>query len=177
MPPARAKLFVAAMFREDSKLERAIVELEEAFGRLDLRSEVFEFNFTSYYEAEFGRDLKKLFLGFEEPVERDKLVEAKLKCLEIEDKLAVERRRMVNLDPGYVTLDNVVLSTTKERAHRIYLGQGVFAEVTLMYIRGKYQPLPWSYADYRTEIAQRFFLAARERLKKALRLGKSFSGS
>ncbi len=163
--PSPAKLFVAAMFREERALERAIGELEAAFGTIDLKSETFEFNFTRYYEAEFGSHLKKLFLGFEELVERDKLVEMKLKCLEIERALSVEQKRRVNLDPGYVTLGSVVLSTTKERAHRIYLGSGVFAEITLIYVKGRYQPLPWSYADYCTEIAQKFFLAARDKLR------------
>ncbi|NOZ58469.1 MAG: DUF4416 family protein [Euryarchaeota archaeon] len=160
-----AKLFVAVMFREEDVLASALDELEESFGEVDLRSEVFDFNFTRYYEAEFGAGLRKLFAGFAGPFERDRLVEAKLTCLEIERRLSRRGRRRVNLDPGYVTLHSVVLSSRKDRAHRIYLGEGVFAEVTLLYQRGRYRPLPWSYADYRTEVAQSFFLAARERLR------------
>jgi hypothetical protein len=163
--PMPAKLFVAAMFRREEVLSSALAELEKSFGRVDLRSEVFDFNFTRYYEAEFGRGLRKLFVGFARPFERDKLVEAKLRCLEIERGLSKQGRRRVNLDPGYVTLHSVVLASHKERGHRIYLGSGVFAEVTLLYQQGRYRPLPWSYADYRTGIAQRFFLAAREWLK------------
>ncbi len=173
MSPAPAKFFVAAMFREEEVLKRAIAELEKAFGRLDFESEVFEFNFTRYYEEEFGNGLKKLFIAFKEPLERDKLVDAKLKCIKIEDRFSVGQRRRVNLDPGYVTLGSVVLSTTKERAHRVYLGQGVFAEVALIYVNGRFQSLPWSYADYRTEIAQRFFLSLRERLREELRQGRN----
>ena len=172
----KAKLFIGAMFSEESALERAIAELEEVFGRVDIRSRVFEFNFTRYYEAEFGRGLKKLFLAFEEPVSRDRLVEAKLTCLEIERAFSVEQRRRVNLDPGYVTLGNVVLSTTKERAHRIYLGHGIFAEVVLIYAEGGYQPLPWSYADYRTEDAQQFFLAARDKLRREIKSARESGG-
>ena len=173
MRPAPAKLFVAAMFREEEVLESAVSELEDAFGEVELRSEVFEFNFTRYYEEEFGQGLRKLFLAFKEPFKREALVEAKLRCMEVERRLSVQGRRKVNLDPGYVTLNSVVLSTRKDRAHRIYLGKGVFAEVTLIYVAGRFEPLPWSYADYRTEVAQRFFLRVRERLKE---YHKIFSG-
>ena len=167
--PSPAKLFVAAMFREEEVLRRAVAELEGVFGRADFESEVFEFNFTRYYEEEFGRGLRKLFIAFREPLERQMLVDAKLKCIEIERRLSTGHRRRVNLDPGYVTLGSVVLSTTKEGAHRVYLGRGVFAEVALIYMHRRFQPLPWSYADYRTIIAQRFFLKLRERLRGELR--------
>ena len=160
----RAMLFVAVMFREEEVLARAQEMLERTFGVAELRSDVFEFNFTRYYEAEFGNKLRKLFLGFGE-IEMDALMEAKLRCMEIECALMGPDGRRVNLDPGYVTLHSVVLSTRKPRAHRIYLGRGVFAEVTLLYRRGKYRPLPWTYADYRSEEAQRFFLLMRRKLK------------
>jgi hypothetical protein len=85
-------------------------------------------------------------------VERQWLVELKLLCNRIEKELAAEDgSRRINLDPGLLSMENFVLATTKNRGHRIFLRDGIFAEVTLMYVRGKFEPLPWTFPDYRSE--------------------------
>jgi hypothetical protein len=57
----------------------------------------------------------------------------------------------VNLDPGLLTPENFILATGKNFSHRVYLGNGVFADLTLVYRNGGFHPLPWTYPDYASE--------------------------
>jgi len=146
--PLPVKL-IASLFTANTKLlEEAKVRLSQEFGPIDYESELLPFDHTTYYAAEFGENLKRRFVAFEKLVHPGRLAEIKLLTNALEMEWAVEGRRRVNIDPGYVSHSKLVLATTKNHAHRIYLGQGIYAEVTLHYRSGTFQPWPWTYPDY-----------------------------
>jgi hypothetical protein len=153
--PQPAKVLVSLLFRRGSAddlppwLDTALARLRTLLGPVDYSGELRTFNESSYYAAELGEAPGRVFLAFAPLMERDQLAGLKLATNAIEDELRDEGgRRTVNLDPGLLSPENLVLATGKNRGHRIYLGQGLFAEVTLLFQGGGYQPLPWSYPDY-----------------------------
>jgi hypothetical protein len=122
--------------------------LVNRFGPVDYESELLCFDHTPYYEREFGPDLLRRFVSFSELIAPDRLAEIKRTTNDLEMTWTVDGRRHVNLDPGYVSMGKLVLATTKDYTHRIYLGQGIYAEVTLKYQRGGFHPWEWTYPDY-----------------------------
>ncbi|MCM8823034.1 MAG: DUF4416 family protein [Candidatus Omnitrophica bacterium] len=162
------KAFCAILFRDKETLDVSLSLLEKKFGKTDVKSEIFLFNFSDYYCAEMGEGLKKIFVSFEQPVVPDNACEWKIFTNEIERKFSVfpdRPSRRINIDPGYLRLSNVVLLTTKDYSHRIYLGKGIYAEITLIWKQGKFEFLSWTYPDYRTELALNFFENVRRNLK------------
>lgn len=165
VPGARnAKLFFAILAPE-GLLAAVESSLSAAFGPLGLQSEVFPFSFTEYYETEMGSGLYRRFVAAEVLIAQNILPEVKHRTKQIEGQfsLAGERtlRRRINVDPGYLTPAKIVLASTKDYAHRIYLDQGIFGDLHLKYEQGAYQPLPWTYPDYRTREALAFFAELR----------------
>jgi hypothetical protein len=164
--PAPVLLVVAAFSRHEEARTWARQRLEEAFGPVALAGEPFLFDHTRYYEPTMGPGLRKQILAFERLVRADCLADVKLRTNALEAELAAQRRfaevRPVNLDPGILTLGKLLLATTKDQAHRVYLGQGIFAEVTLRYQAGAFEPWPWTYADYREPAVRDFLGQARE---------------
>lgn len=162
--PRKGKFFIAILAPEHL-LTEVEDSLLEAFGPLDLRSRTFPFSFTDYYLAEMGPHLYRRFVAIQNLISQDALQEIKHQTIGIERDCSgsgesVPRRR-VNLDPGYLTPAKVVLASTKDYAHRIYLGRGIFGDLQLKYEQGTYQPLPWTYPDYLTEEAGTFFAELR----------------
>jgi hypothetical protein len=135
--------------------------LEREFGPVEMESPVEVFGLTDYYEAEMGRDLRRMWIAFSGLRERAYLVEAKRLAVIIEGRLARGGRRSVNIDPGYVDNAQVVLATAKNFAHRIYIGAGYYAEVTLLHVDGTFRFLDWTYPDYRSASALAFFSRVR----------------
>lgn len=137
------------------------------FGPVALASDVMDFDFTDYYTAEMGSGLKRRFFSFSRPFDAAAIADAKLWTNDLEREFVSPKYpvpRPINLDPGYVDLNRLVLATTKDFPHRIYLGRGIFAEVTLQYARGGFEAQPWTYRDYRTPAYHAWFRAVREAL-------------
>jgi hypothetical protein len=155
-PHVPVLLVVAAFSRHAEALNWARQCLEEAFGPVAHASLPYDFNQTTYYEPSMGPDLRKQFLAFDRLVAADSLAALKLHTNALEDELAragvYPEPRPLNLDPGLLTLGKFLLATTKDQAHRIYLRDGIFAEVTLRYHAGAFEPWPWTYADYRLPV-------------------------
>lgn len=162
--PEPVKLVCAVMGRDESKLAEGRELLADRFGAVELAGPVFDFTFSSYYEREMGDGLVKQFLGFGPLANPEDLAEVKRTSNDLEAGLVRSdgmTGRGLNIDPGYVNGGQLVLATTKNYSHRIYIGKGIFAEVTLVYTRGAFTPLPWTYRDYRTEEALAFFIRVR----------------
>lgn len=163
-------LVLAAFSRYEAALDWARTQAEAEFGPVALASERFAFEETDYYQPTMGPGLKKSFLAFERTIEPQRLAPIKLQTNAWEAAYAVEagrpESRPLNLDPGYVTLAKLVLASTKDHAHRIYLGQGIYAEVTLQYKHRRWQPQEWTFPDYRRSDYQRFFTQCREILRR-----------
>ena len=171
--PPPALLVVAAFSRHDAALEWARQKLAARFGPIALASPPYAFHHTAYYEAQMGPGLVKLLWAFADLVPAESLAEIKLATNQLENELAQQKRytepRPLNLDPGLLTLGKFVLATTKDQQHRIYLGRGIFAEVTLRYRAGTYRPWPWTYADYREPLVLDFLGQARDYYRRRLR--------
>lgn len=145
--PPPVKLIVGFIFNSEALIERTEGILYKKFGELDYRSPLFEFNFTDYYEKEIGGGLKRRFISFKKLIPPEKIIEIKLFTNRIEARF----KRKVNIDPGYITGANLILASTKNYSHRIYLERGIYAEVTLIFREGAFGHLPWTYPDYRTK--------------------------
>jgi hypothetical protein len=156
---------------------RAEAAMSERYGGVARASEILPFHFTDYYGPEMGSNLLRKFLAFERLVDPADLAGIKLWTNALEDRFAAEPgcavKRPVNLDPGYVAPSKLVLATTKDHAHRICLGQGIHAEVTLTFLKGAFEPMPWTYPDYRTEPYRRFFEQVRADLVARQKMAQS----
>lgn len=166
--PFPGKLILSAIFSDQDALDGAIAEMEKKYGRIDFETDIIPFLHTTYYREEMGDDLKRKFFSFEKKTERNKLADIKIFTNKIEGKYGEVVDdfvfRKVNLDPGIISPANLVLASTKDYAHRIYLDKGIYAEVTLLYIKKKFTPLPWTYPDYTEPEILDFFTRVRERL-------------
>lgn len=173
-PPHQVKLICGLIGSDPDLMNRARKMMTHAFGETDLTSDCWPFNATDYYEAEMGPDLKRWFVSFAQLISPERIAEIKRLTMEIEGRLADDclrprDQRVVNLDPGYIDLSKLVLATTKDHAHRIYLQQGIYAEVTLQFTHGKWTPWPWTYPDYAADTYHAFFTQVRERLFEQVR--------
>ncbi len=148
--PPPVKLVVGMLTAEPALFDVARVALVATYGPADHESTTLPFDQTTYYDAEFGAPLWRRFLAFQRLIAPDELPAIKRHTNALEQTWAQEGRRRINLDPGYLSLGKLVLATTKDYSHRLYLGQGIYGEVTLSYRSGAWQPWPWTYPDYRT---------------------------
>ncbi len=137
--------------REDD-FARAFREAEEVYGPVDFVSEPLPFRFTDYYEREMGKDLWRRMISFESLVSPEQTVPVKLWTNRLENRNLNERGgRRINVDPGYLEGAKFVLVTGKDYSHRLYLGEGIYGEVTLIFQKGGFSSLPWTYPDYASE--------------------------
>ena len=166
--PLPVKLFCGLIGIED-RFPDALSRLEQEFGPVEFATSPAAFDFTDYYRAEMGPDLLRTWVAFAGLKERSYLSLAKHIAVGIEEGLAHQRCRAVNIDPGYVDEAQVVLSTAKNFAHRIYIGRGYYAEPALVYVKGHFHPLEWTYPDYRSRAALEFFEKARASYHRELR--------
>lgn len=181
--PDPALLFFSLLGPTRAALDGVCEELDNEFGPIVARSEVLAFSHSRYYEAEMGPDLLRQWALSDRLIAQDAIASIKRRSNEIEDarRRADEQAgngRTVNIDPGYVNLAKVVLATTKDYSHRLYLRDGIYAEVTLTYrsrARG-FEPVPWTYPDHAEATALRFFAEARERYRRRLREWKEAKG-
>jgi hypothetical protein len=163
--PQPVMLFVGMLSSFPELFTEARKDLEQRYGVVCLVSEVWDFDFTDYYQGQMGSGLKRIFFAFEQLIDPGSLAEIKIETNKLEDDyaarpLAGRVPRPINLDPGYLTDSKVILATTKDHRHRIYLRDGIFAEVTLHYSAKtkSYEPwAEWTYTDYRTEAYREFF--------------------
>mgnify|MGYP001596574217 CR=1 FL=1 len=153
------KLFIGILFSQENILQDVLKLLKKEFGNIDTQSPVIPFIYTDYYNSEMGENLKRIFISFEKLISPDKIADIKIKTNKIEKKFLHKgtQNRQINLDPGYLTAANIILATTKDFSHRIYLKNGIYAEVTLMYSKKHFQELPWTYPDFKTEEYQNYF--------------------
>lgn len=162
---SQVKLICGIIASQESIFKNAQSKLETLLGPVDSASPLFNFDFTDYYEKQMGQNLKRQFLSFEELIPPARLSEIKLQTNNIEEKLREEEkvsRRVVNLDPGYITSSALIMATTKNFAHRIPLQHGIYAHLELLFTKKEAISLSWTYPDYRTEGYQHFFREARK---------------
>ncbi len=162
--PLPVKFITSIIYKDPNLCEEGSLLLKRKWGEIDIREEKLPFTHTDYYHEEFGSPLFRSFFSFEKLRLREGLIEAKLFSNEIENRLAKsDGRRTINVDPGYLTDGQLILATGKNYSHRVYLGSGIFADLTLIYKDRKFQPLPWTYPDYQEEGMQIILLKIRQK--------------
>ncbi len=165
----REKLVIAILISAAGRKDELVSHLADLWGPVDFASDPFTFTFTHYYDAEMGPPIDRFFISFERLVDPTCLARTKVETNSIEDMFREKGSRKVNLDPGLLSLPRFVLATTKENAHRIPLADGIYAEITLLYGRGSFQPLPWTYPDFRSEPTLSILNKIRARYKSQTR--------
>jgi hypothetical protein len=162
----KVKPVCGVMFQPQIDLSQMIGELQSVAGVVDERSDVFDFSFSDYYEEEMGTGLKKVFLSFHLLVHPGTLPVMKLKTSEIETRWSKQGKRRVNLDPGYITGAKLVLASTKDFAHRVFIGDGIYGDVQLRFVHNRFRANELTYPDYQTGPALSFFQGVRAKFMK-----------
>lgn len=158
---------ITGLLSADQGLFRIVKEqLEKICGSVDHESDIFDFDHTNYYREELGEGLKRIFYSFKRTVDLDNIYKVKLRTGQVEKRFLNNGKRVVNIDPGYLNLSRLVLFSTKDYTHRIYLNKGIYAETTLFYKDDTFNPWPWTYPDYKTEAYIKFFNSIRATYKE-----------
>lgn len=169
--PQKVFAFAGLIYIRDSDIYSALDGLKELVGGVIKKSDIFPFTHTTYYKKEMGEGLLRQWVLFEKLISPDLLIDLKHRSNEVEKNFLNENGgRKINIDPGLISLSSIMLASTKNYAHRIYLGRGIYAEVTLIYKDRQFQSLEWTYPDYQEEGAQKFFNDARLLLKSKLQI-------
>ncbi len=170
--------FIISMFTSDKFLFSLYKEeLVKRFGEVDIESNTQPFNFTDYYEEEFGENLTQKLFSFSTLIRQDELAEIKIITNDLENnnidknikKNTTHHKRKINIDPGYITLDKYILASTKKGPSRIYLNQGIYAEITLRFINKSFVPCEYTYPNYKTKEYINFLNSVRLKYKLQLR--------
>lgn len=166
-----ALIFTAVLFSPSVNREKIIGELRSKIGDFLVCSREVDFVWSDYYEPEMGKDLKRLFIVYKDIVQRDKIVKIKRLTDEMEKEYSKDGKRTINIDPGLLCMENLILATNKPFFHRIYLSDGVYAEVTMFYKHDTYNPIEyWTYPEYRSTPVLDFFNNARSLIVASLKI-------
>lgn len=168
-PPNPAKLVIGC-FLKSKELSAPVAEaLKDHFGEMDMKSPWMPFDYTRYYEPEMGRPLFRRVFAFKILIGQDDLADIKHVTRGLEDRYLAGGKRRVNIDPGYMLHERFVLASGKNFTHRIYIGKQVYADLTLIYRKGRFESLPWTYPDYADEPMQDFLYKVRGKYTLDLR--------
>jgi len=161
-------LFVGTLCSDPVFFAKSKEILQKIFGKILFASPPSPWDYSLYYKDELGWPIVRQFIFFKDLIDAGNLPAIKLKSNEIEERLSFNNRRGINLDPGYLTLAKVVLASTKNYSHRIYLGEGIYGEVTLIYQDNTFKPHLFTYRDFQDRGCIELFMSARAMLKKIL---------
>lgn len=163
-PPISVKLFAGLLYTNQDLQLQALERLIGLFGQPDHSSEVFTFD-CDYYAEEMGADVVRRFVSFAQLVDPGNLPGIKLRTNEIEDVLAIDGKRKVNIDPGYLDFNKVILASAKQNAQKIYLTKGIYADPVLWYEKGRFRPSAWAFPDFKSGMYEKTFLQMRALFK------------
>jgi hypothetical protein len=149
-PFQREKLIIGVLSTDEEKLPRVQEQLEKDYGPIDFVSSPLPFDFTDYYNKEMGENILRRFFSFQELKDPSELAGIKVRTNQLEEEIMEEGKRRINLDPGFINRNRLILASTKEAPHRIPLTRGIYAEITLRFMKGRFQELPWTYPDFRS---------------------------
>jgi len=146
--PDPAKLVISLFMNDKGILKEILPLLEERFSGIEMISPWFDFDYTDYYYKEMGSPLFRRVIVIKDLIEQAELGGIKETSNALERQWEINGKRSLNIDPGYLLLSRFILATGKDYSHRIYLDRGIYADLTLIYRKGGYQPLEWTYPDY-----------------------------
>jgi len=160
--PGPVKPVCGLLFIPDIPLKNIFDEMEAFLGPVEDQTPPFDFSFTAYYQKEMGSGLQKMFCRFRNLISPGFLVDIKIRTNAMEAAWSRDEKRQVNLDPGYISGAKLVLASTKNFSHRVYMGRGIWGDVQLRYVHGRFAASEWTYPDYTTDRALRFFEETRK---------------
>jgi hypothetical protein len=160
--PLPVKLIFSVFTNKDELFSKAAEKINDIFGEIETSSHRFKFDHTEYYEEEFGENLYRKFFVIKTLYKRDGIEKTKILTNEIENSFSEKGKRTLNIDPGYLSLENFILFTTKNYTHRIYLRKGIFADLTLLFQNKRFNTLPWTYPDYASDEIRHFLKEIRK---------------
>lgn len=163
------KLVIGLFLHHRSLLPAVVSDLKACCGSIDMISPWFPFDFTNYYHDEMGAPLYRRLLIFRDLLPQDQLADIKLRTNQVEARYARNTKRQVNIDPGYLLYERFVLATGKNFTHRIYIGKGIYADLTLIYQKGDFQTLPWTFPDYADQQMRSFLVGVRRKYASDLK--------
>jgi hypothetical protein len=170
---APVKLIVSLITGNSNVIRPVLEKMEDKFGSMDFLSEKLAFNHTDYYKEEMGDELFRKFVSFEKLIKPDTLPDIKFFTNSLEQEyLSGDGKRMVNIDPGYISMERLVLATGKNFTHRIYLRDGIYADLTLVYKGGSFQALEWTFPDYAEADMRKLLGGIRDRYAHQLKQGE-----
>jgi len=176
--PAPVRLIVGLLADNPERARGAMELLAQEFGPVDLELPPFPFLFTNYYRDELGDTPVRAFVAFEKLIARESIVDIKRWTNQLELRWAEENnspgKRPVNLDPGYMTLGQFFLATTKDQRQRVYVRDGIFVEPTLFFQGGHFHAFDWTYRDYQSGEYIAYFEKVRQRLAYQLSTGRPY---
>ena len=149
--PSPVKLIVSLLTSQPELLNTAQERIAKCFGSVDYESSLLPFDHTDYYVPELGSRLVRRIVAFAKLIDPGQLADIKRWTNELEKTWIVHGKRRINVDPGYVSGAKLVLASTKNHGHRIYLGEGIYAEVTLRYYKQTFRAWEWTYPDYASQ--------------------------
>ncbi|WP_035240192.1 DUF4416 family protein [Desulfobacter vibrioformis] len=161
--PAPAKLVMSVFMKDKRVFESVFSRLEGVGGPVDMISPWLDFDFTDYYYREMGEPLFRRLIAFKPLMEQDALASIKLDTNRIESDCLEQNNRTINIDPGYLLASRFILATGKEYSHRIYIGQQIYADLTLMYTKKGFKTLEWTYPDYASHAVLNFLGQVRQK--------------
>lgn len=167
-PPKPVKLFVGILFSDQDSMQKAMSALNDQFGEIDVQSSDFPFDMTDYYQKEMGGRIRRMFVSHNDLIDPGDLADIKLRTNLMEAAFAESERRTVNLDPGYLDFHKVVLASAKYNGQKIYLCDGIYADPTLWYEKGKFCSHKWSFPDFKSGLYDHFFAEVRARYKRQM---------
>ncbi len=163
------KPLAAVLFQHREDFENILSVLNETFSEIDFEGSFFPFVETDYYESEMGENLFRGMISFQKPVHPETLVSMKKTARNLEDGLRLEGNRRVNIDVGYMDMFKVVLASFKERSNKIYLSDGVWADMILYFEEGQFKTFMWGFPDFKSGIYNQDLIEIRNIYKQQLR--------
>ncbi|MEA2078235.1 MAG: DUF4416 family protein [Candidatus Marinimicrobia bacterium] len=165
----KVKCIMGMIYSSDSDLDLCLFHLEKVFGSIDLKSNEYFFNVTDYYEDEMGKELKRKFVSFRKLIEAQQLSEIKRLSNIIEIEYSNQKKRSINLDPGYLDMDKFVLASAKYGRQKIYLDKGIYADPTLYFFKREFHAYSWSFPDFSSGIYNEYFIKVRQQYKAQIK--------
>ena len=176
-PPRPAKLVISLLMRRAELITPVADDLIKEMGAIDIVSPWTPLNYTPYYETEKGAPLKRRVVAFKQLIEQDALASVKLSTNTLEQRYTLAGQRQINIDPGYLLHSRFILATGKNYAHRIYIGKGIYADLTLIFQKGRFRKLPWTYPDYADTEMLACLMAMRRKYVEDIKAGQCESES
>lgn len=162
----KVKLFCALLYNNQTILSSAMQKLSEIYGEIDFIGKDFIFDKTDYYFSEMGDGLKRKIISFENSISPDEISDIKLQTNGLEILLSENGKRTINIDPGYIDYMKVVLASAKYGPHKIYLKNGIYADLTLIYSKGIFHSFHWTFPDFKNDLYSKELLEIRNIYKK-----------